>query len=732
MSKIRNEPEHTLEELRSALVRRLALSLLLASGLLTWFTLIQWPFPVFLFGLGIALLGMALSTKALLDTRPVLARHLLAWGSVAALLVAMWHYVNPWLPFLALLLVFVNTMLMLGGGMITAGLVGGLVTWLSSMGFRSYPYPELLALLALATAVAWLSVHTLYTAVEWARTTQQRADRLLEESRKRQIELSRTLKSLELMNNLQRRTQYELAIARQQADEARQMKERFAANISHELRTPLNLILGFSEIMHLTPQVYGEMNWPPALRRDVYQIYRSSCYLMEMINDILDLSRFEMTGFTLNKEPTPLAPFLCDTMEIVQDLFRSHPARLETEIDPGLPTLDIDRTRIRQVLINLFNNARRFTKAGVVRLEARVADGEVAISVSDTGIGIPADKLPHLFEEFYQVDYSLRRERDGAGLGLAISKHFVEAHGGRIWAESQPGEGSTFTFTLPIVSRFPAMLKPDNGPWAKPAKPETSPVLLAVEPDPMVAELLSRHLTDYKVIPVQSMDQLADAIATHRPHAVIHNVPPTECSHSPPCPGHVPIIECSLPSRAWAARELSVAGCLTKPITSQQLLQELSRLHDVRDILIIDDDRGFVQLVERVLQASNGGYNLRRAYDGREGLQAMVEHPPDAVLLDLMMPGEDGFRVLEEMRCVPELASIPVVVLTATSYTEDILSKKENKIVIHRPGGLRLAEVLRCLEAALPVLETSYDDEPGEAPSTSVLRALPPTSVKFA
>ena len=117
-----------------------------------------------------------------------------------------------------------------------------------------------------------------------------------------------------------------------------------------------------------------------------------------------------------------------------------------------LPALEIDRTRIRQVLLNLLNNARRFTQAGSVRLAAWQTDREVVISVSDTGPGIPADKLPYVFDEFYQVDLSLRRSPQGAGLGLAISKRFVQMHGGTIWVESQPGQGSTlFLQNHPVV-----------------------------------------------------------------------------------------------------------------------------------------------------------------------------------------------------------------------------------------------------------------------------------------
>jgi CheY-like chemotaxis protein/nitrogen-specific signal transduction histidine kinase len=540
---------------------------------------------------------------------------------------------------------------------------------------------------------------------------------------------------MELVNNLQRRTQHELAVARKQAEAARQMKEQFAANISHELRTPLNLILGFSEIMYFSPDVYGRMSWPPTLRRDLYQIYRSSQHLMEMINDILDLSRFEMTGFTLSKEPTSLVSLLRETMEIVEDLFRAHSARLEMEIDPDLPTLDIDRTRIRQVLLNLFNNARRFTEAGCVRLEATQVDGEVRIRVSDTGLGIPADKLPYLFDEFYQVDYSLRRQRDGVGLGLAISKRFVEAHGGRIWVESQPGVGSTFTFTLPISGSYAPGGQPEDEMLPKVDSSQPRPSILVVDPDSAVINLVARHLKDYEAIQVPAVDQLADMVTSYRPRGVIFNTPPGEGYLNHPLPSiPVPLVACSLPSRMWIAKELSVMACLTKPVTPQQIVEEIGRLQNVRRVLIVDDDRGFVQFVERTLQTSSITFEMSQAYDGDEALQVMRQQRPDLVLLDLIMPGLDGFHVLEEMRQEPGLAEIPVVVLTATSYEEDVLAQRETQIVVRRSGGLHPAEVLRCLQAIVGVVEPHYDDQPlaDKAPPASVYRSLPPTSVRFA
>jgi signal transduction histidine kinase/CheY-like chemotaxis protein len=718
MAKTEYGPDINLEELRSQLAGRLALLVIGTGGLLACLALPRQPFPSTVFSLLVVLLGLGISVQALVNAHPALAHHLLIWGLTAGLLAAMWLFYDPWLPFLGVMLAFAGTMLMSGGGLATTGAIAALAAWLTHGGARAYPLPGLLTTLTLGVALAWLVVRTLYTALGWAWTMQQRSDHLLEVSRDHQGELSRALKSLGLTNTILLRTQRELVTARRQAEEARVMKEQFAANVSHELRTPLNIILGFSEVMYLSPEVYGDLEWPPALREDVYQVYSSSRHLLGMIDDVLDLSRFEMVGFTLNKEPTPLAPLLRDTVGIITDLFRDRSIRLEVELAPDLPTMDIDRTRIRQVLLNLLNNAARFTEEGEVRLEAGQKDGEVIVSISDTGPGIPVDELPHLFQEFYQVDSSLRRRHGGAGLGLAISKHFVDAHDGRIWVESQEGVGSTFSFTLPIPGQHVSLSRLQaTDPVASSYSEARQPVLV-VDPDSGVADLVDRHVEEYDVVWVEDVDHLHEEVMLHHPRAVVCNVPPGEKqSYDGAVSAPVPLIECSLPSQTWLANDLAVAACLTKPITAQQLLREIGRLGSVHDVLVIDDDWGFCQLVARMLEAAGSAFELRRANDGSEGLLALKARRPDLVLLDLIMPGVDGFQVLDEMRRDPELADVPVVVLTATSYVEDAMRQLSGQMLIRRADGLGPVEVLRCLRAVIGVLEPRYDERsaPDEA-----------------
>lgn len=721
-----------LEELRCQLADRVALTLMGVGALLillTWPVVSFSPVGVVSFAvvpLATLLVGLGWVARALVKVHPAAARHLLVWAPTAGLLAAMWLSPEPWLPFLGLMLPPVGAMLISAGEFGTAGAIAAIATGLTLSGARTYPLPLLMIALVLGVALAWQAMRTLYTALGWAWTMQQRANHLLELARDRQGELSRALKSLDISNTLLRRTQRELIAARKQAEEARLMKEQFAANVSHELRTPLNIIVGFSEVMYLSPEVYGDADWPPTLRRDVYQIYNSSRHLLKMIDDVLELSRFEMVGFTLSKEPTSLRPLLRDTVEIVEKLFQGRPVRLELEVAQDLPTLEIDRTRIRQVLLNLLNNAARFTDEGVVRVEAKRADGEVMVAVCDTGAGIPAEELPHLFDEFYQVDRSLHRRHGGAGLGLAISKHFVEAHDGRIWVESEVGVGSTFTFTLPIPGKYVPVSRLLVDRPLEPPEPETRPPILVVDPDPAVATMIDRHLEKYEVVQVEEGERLAEEVMLHHPRAVVCNVPPGEragcrtvfADLATAMP--VPFIECSLPSQAWLADGLAVVACLTKPVTATQLLREIERLGGVHNVLVVDDDRDFCRLVERMLEASGSAFHLRHAYGGEDALLALRAQRPDLLLLDLIMPGVDGFQVLEEMRQHMDLADVPVVLLTATSYAEDALAQRGGQQVsIYRADGLSPAEVMRCLRAVVGVLEPHYDER--TAPEEALL-----------
>jgi len=220
--------------------------------------------------------------------------------------------------------------------------------------------------------------------------------------------------------------------------------------VSHELRGPLNLILGFSRLMALSPERYGEP-LPGAYRADVATIYRNSRHLSDLIDDILDLSQIEAERLPLAKERVDLEEEVVkEAAEFVHPLAERKGLTLTLRLAGTLPAVMVDRVRLRQVVLNLLTNAVRFSEKGEITLRTERQRERVLVSVQDSGPGIDADQLPRLFQEFSQAQPAERREVRGSGLGLAISKQLVELHGGEIWVQSTRGVGSTFSFTVPL------------------------------------------------------------------------------------------------------------------------------------------------------------------------------------------------------------------------------------------------------------------------------------------
>ncbi|MCL4266045.1 MAG: response regulator [Anaerolineae bacterium] len=694
-----------LDDLRGQLTTRIALLALVTAQLMLLFYDPPVSFPLDMLFYWTGLTGLCLLALVLNTRRPRWARRLLAWGLAAALAVMMVLFPVAWLPFVGAILIFVTAVLVSGGEVVTVVIVGGTAVWLTNQGSRVYDLTGVLTVLALALAAAWLTARQLTITLDWVWHMNQRAAALLDTTRSQQADLRLVNKSLKIVNDLREHAENELLLAHKQLREAQRLKEQFAANISHELRTPLAIILGFSEVMVLSPEVYGSESWPPKLMRDIYQIYRNSRHLLGMIDDILDLSRFEMVGFTLHKEPTTLGPLLQETAAIVTNLFESSPdIALRLEIPADLPVLEVDQTRVRQVVLNLLNNARRYTETGVVTLRAQTTVDEVIIQVQDTGPGIAPEQLANIFTEFYQVDHSLSREHGGAGLGLAICQRFVEAHDGRIWAKSEPGIGSTFAFSLPLPHHRP-LPKPYQTRPIEPLPQTIRPYLLAADPDPLVISLMQRHLTEFEIIPMGSPTGMAAQIATYHPLAAIYNLPPGQTAPLEWVDGlTIPIIECSLPSQAWMADTLGAVACLTKPINFEQLRAEMAQCGPMQRVLVVDDNPGVCQLVERGLAAIQAELVVQVAYDGRAALNAMQQERPDLVILDLIMPQMDGLAVLAAMQADMALADVPVILLTATNFVEDRLAQAGSQIRVSQAAPWHPGDTLRYLEAILKSL----------------------------
>ena len=567
--------------------------------------------------------------------------------------------------------------------------------------------------------ISWMGVRPLHEALAWAAQSYQEARQRAEEAERHRGELGRTLKSLnDAYEHLERLT-VELERARREAEQARALKARFASYISHELRTPLNLIVGFSEMMVKAPHTYGGEILPPAYRGDIESIYQSARHLSALINDILDLSQIDAHRMALDRDDVPLAEIVGEAVGIVQAAYTEKGLWLKAEVPADLPVLYLDRTRIRQVLINLLGNALRFTTQGGVAIKASLMGREVVVEVSDTGVGISPEHLPGLFHDFYQAHPSASSQGEGSGLGLAVAKRFVELHGGWMKAESTPGQGTTFTFGLPV----------SGGPLGWLASGEvlpaervssaaaTLPTVAVLEGMPWLTQALQRYLDGYRVVPVEGGETARRGSPWANVTALV--VPsngeadgwqqlPTAAARA----DGLPVIYCSMHGHHEALSRLGVADYVYKPVTRERMDQVLSHWRPGRGqraVLIVDDDQHMVRLLSRMVHAFSRHFRVLRAYDGVAALDVMRQQKPDLVLLDLLMPEMDGYTVLQKMREDESLREVPVVVVTARGMQEDE-AVVAGAFGLVRSGGFPAGELIRCLKAVLDNLSPLLPD----------------------
>lgn len=690
-----------LQEFYLDLVQKLSTFLLIFCLAVPWALLPQpsYPYATLPYFLGLALVS-AFAKYHAARGQTTIARIGLVTGLALIFLLAVLLLRIPWLPYLGIpVMSIVGLLAGYGPGLLLGVIVLGGVG-VVNLQSPVYPIVELSFVMLVGFAVNLLTLGTLTTAVNWYTTSQHRSDELLALTREHRAELAQALKSLQVSNTLLQKTQQELVSARQQADRARQMKEQFAANISHELRTPLNLIMGFGKIMYLSPEVYGDKVWPSTLRHDIYQIFRNSQHLAELIDDILDLSHFEMTGYTLRRDSVPMTHFLRECVGILKNLFRESPVALHSQIPDDLPPIEIDATRIRQVVINLVTNAFRHTTEGAVTISARSHVYEVEIAVHDTGAGIPAEKLEHIFEQFYQVDASLSRQHGGVGIGLTLSKQFVESHGGRIQVRSEVGVGSTFAFTLPTDPALATSSHSDNVADASIIRRQQPPILL-LDRDGGLYRTVRRRIDGYHWIHVRTWDDAAVNVRTHRPRALVVNSEDAETL--PPRQGDlaIPVISCCFDVQLSANESAPFRKLLMKPVDIATLSQEIEAIGTVHDILVVDDDRAFIQLIERIVAIIDGEICVRRAYDVTEALAQLEKTPPDLVLADVVMPDGGGAELIQQMRARDRYLQIPVILLTAGQHEHAYLSQYGPTLAIHQAGGLTPDNAMRYLCALL-------------------------------
>jgi CheY-like chemotaxis protein len=370
---------------------------------------------------------------------------------------------------------------------------------------------------------------------------------------------------------------------------------------------------------------------------------------------------------------------------------------LKVELEDDLPPLVADSFRVKQVLLNLLSNANKFTPTeGQITLSCRLADpATMLFSVSDTGIGIKPEDQEIIFEEFRQADGSATREVTGTGLGLTISKRLIEMHGGRIWVESEFGYGATFSFLLPLAG--PPEPKAES-PSKTRVPPENKTVLI-VEDDRQFSNLLAFYLRSEQYTPVQHYTGagVLERARELRPILITLDIGLPErdgwdilqALKSDPQTKDIPVLFISGLEDGQLACSLGAIDYLVKPVRREDLRSLLDKLAiqepstQEAKLLVVDDDPTLFSLLQAMLPAD--WCTLLTAFNGEEGLALARDEHPDAILLDLMMPGMDGFEVLEELRTDDKTADIPIIILT----TKDVTTEERDLLNEHTQGLMR-------------------------------------------
>jgi signal transduction histidine kinase/CheY-like chemotaxis protein len=468
-------------------------------------------------------------------------------------------------------------------------------------------------------------------------------------------------------------------------------KSEFLASMSHELRTPLNAIIGFSEV--LLERMFGELNE----RQDDYlrDIWSSGKHLLELLNDILDLSKIEAGQMDLNHSQFAVGKSLEYCLSLVREQAIKQRIHLSLEVDPEVGLLDADRLRFRQVVLNLLSNAVKFTSDGRVDVHASIQGQDLVVTVADTGVGVAAEDRERIFDSFQQGTRP-SGQAEGTGLGLTLSKRIVELHGGRIWVKSDVGKGSTFGFALPAGPDEPALTSApqagiDSSLSTEPA-PTPGPTVVVVEDDRQSFDLLRAYLeaAGVRVVGARDGEEGLDTVRRLSPAGVILDIllPGIDGWEVlaqlkvDPRTARIPVIVVSMLDERGRGFALGAAEYLVKPVGKEQLLAAVYRAAAMPErkhtVVAIDDDPLAIELARVNLEPA--GWTVLGAASGQEGLALVRERQPSVVLLDLLMPGMDGFEVVEAMRADPGTKTIPVVILTSKSMTQQDKQRLKGRI----------------------------------------------------
>jgi signal transduction histidine kinase/DNA-binding response OmpR family regulator len=504
---------------------------------------------------------------------------------------------------------------------------------------------------------------------------------------------------------------------RELADRRTREKSRFLANMSHELRTPLNSIIGFSEI--LLGKLEDRVS--PRESKFLQNIHASGQHLLGIINGILDLSKVEAGKMEVHPEKVSVVAVVESVCNVMRGVSNRKGVLFETEVEPGLPVIEADQVKLKQILYNLASNAVKFSPAGsTVRLKARslpaatspLGQDAVEVVVEDRGPGIDPSEHARVFEEFQQASNSgAGRTIEGTGLGLALVKRFVELHDGTVRLDSQPGQGTTFTVVLPRSFRGgPA---PATRPGAS-GMPAAGTRVLVVEDEPASYKRLAQELSAAGYAPVwaRTGEEAVSLARGLHPAAITLDVLLAEMDgwevlkqlKADPVTRNVPVIMVSMLDNHELGMALGAEDYFVKPVDTEQLLRRLRVLappaEGERRVLMIGDGRQLPEPLARRL--AEDGWQLQHAHSGDEGVTSAAARLPTLVLLDLMMADLDGFDAALRLKADPRTCGAPVVALGSRDLTAEDRQRLRGKGVVRlrHEGDAQVAPIVQSLITA--------------------------------
>jgi PAS domain S-box-containing protein len=475
-----------------------------------------------------------------------------------------------------------------------------------------------------------------------------------------------------------KRTQELLVQAKEEAVRASKFKDQFLSTMSHELRTPLNAVLGFSDL--LADERYGSLN--DRQQRYVAHIHTGGKHLLKLISDILDLSKIEAGRMELTREDVAVALAFGEVISALYPLAEKKSQALLHQVEPNLH-VHADGMRFKQILMNLVANAIKFTpESGRIELAARQVEDQVRMEVRDNGPGIPPDQQQRIFEAFVRLTHT-GTATEGTGLGLAITSRLVELHGSKLAIESQPGAGTCFYFSLPLIAI--ARDQPAQTSMPMP-RARQAPRILIIEDNEMTGQLIQSQLTSsgYETLKCTQPERAVGIAAEHQPDAItldllmqpVHGLEVLLQLKNDRRTSKIPVIVVTIVDQPGVGSALGADEYLIKPVDKATLLAAVERClrsrggaAPARSILVVEDDVSTLEMIVELLKAH--GYAVSTATDGAQARASVVQSLPELVILDLVLPKMSGFELLAEWRSNPRTADLSVFVLTSKDLTKE-------------------------------------------------------------